>query len=81
MAIVTVRQFSCSINQQNNAWLHVYSGEGTYGPYIVRLASYIPGEILHKVPYVPQTFYNIGKFVAGMHNAMEVQYIRQSSHL
>ncbi|KAK3096242.1 hypothetical protein FSP39_024877 [Pinctada imbricata] len=39
--------------------------------YIVRLLSYIPGEIFHLMPYVPKTFYNAGKFAAAMHNAMK----------
>lgn len=34
---------------------------------------YIPGKIMYTVPYVPQTFYNIGKFVGQMHQAMKVR--------
>ncbi|KAK3095004.1 hypothetical protein FSP39_009043 [Pinctada imbricata] len=46
-------------------------GNAKFGTYVVRMLSYIPGEIVHVMPYVPLTFYNIGKFVASMHNAIE----------
>ncbi|KAJ8317412.1 hypothetical protein KUTeg_005316 [Tegillarca granosa] len=53
------------------------SADGTeerYGDYIIRLLKYIPGKIMYDVPYVPQTFYNIGKFVGQMHQAMKGFY-------
>ncbi|KAL4231267.1 hypothetical protein ACF0H5_008847 [Mactra antiquata] len=41
------------------------------GPYLIRLVTYVPGNIFHKTPYVPGSFYNIGKFVGKLHTALK----------
>ena len=47
-----------------------------YGPYIVRLFNYIPGEPLYGKPYGQTTMFDIGHQLALLHNAMEVYNIR-----
>ncbi|XP_052773599.1 hydroxylysine kinase-like [Mya arenaria] len=41
-----------------------------FGPYLVRLLTYIPGSTFVQTPYVPGSFYNIGKTVGKLHNAI-----------
>ncbi|KAK3590138.1 hypothetical protein CHS0354_041190 [Potamilus streckersoni] len=39
--------------------------------YIVRLVTFIPGTIFFRTPYIPGSFYNIGKFVGRLHKAIK----------
>ncbi|KAL3863739.1 hypothetical protein ACJMK2_005478 [Sinanodonta woodiana] len=41
--------------------------------YIVRLVTFIPGTIFFKTPYIPSSFYNIGKFVGIIHGDINEQ--------
>ncbi|XP_053407229.1 hydroxylysine kinase-like isoform X2 [Mercenaria mercenaria] len=40
------------------------------GPYLVRLLTFIPGKLFRETPYVPGSFYNVGKFLGRLHKAM-----------
>ena len=37
---------------------------------MVRVVTYVPGEVFHSTPYVPGSFYNVGKLTGKLHNAL-----------
>lgn len=41
------------------------------GPYLVRLLTFVPGKIFHQTPYIPGSFYNVGKYLGRLHKALE----------
>ena len=43
------------------------------GENIVRLLTFMPGKILHQVPYTASLLYEIGTFVGKMNNELKVE--------
>ncbi|WAR22500.1 HYKK-like protein [Mya arenaria] len=46
------------------------SASQKFGPYLVRLLTYIPGSTFVQTPYVPGSFYNVGITAGKLHNAI-----------
>ena len=40
---------------------------------MIRLLTFIPGEILHKVPYTPHIMYNTGQTLGRINTALKVK--------
>lgn len=51
--------------------MHVVAdNEESYGPYLVRLVTFIPGTTFVNTPYVPGSFHNVGVTLAKLHDAI-----------
>jgi hypothetical protein len=44
------------------------------GPYVIFVLKYIVAEVLITMPYVPVTFYNLGKAAGRITNSLKVWY-------
>lgn len=50
---------------------------GILGPYVIFVLQYIVAEVLINMPYVPVTFYNLGKAVGRITNSLKVWYAKR----
>lgn len=50
---------------------------GILGPYVIFVLQYIVAEVLINMPYVPVTFYNLGKAVGRITNSSKVWYAKR----
>ncbi|XP_060564806.1 hydroxylysine kinase-like [Ruditapes philippinarum] len=65
------------LNTEGQEWsLETFTDivEGKYiktGPYLTRLLTFVPGKVFVDSPYVPGSFFNIGRFVGRLHTKMK----------
>ena len=57
------------------------TGEPPHGYHLVRLMTFIPGEIFVNVPYTPNLLYQAGRHVASIEKALMVRYLQNVYYL